>query len=339
MTLNCSLIVGINYYPHLVREGLYSHLGGPVNDVQDVQQWLLGHGWLPENILQQVSRRPERDVPQYHQIDSAFRRIFKKVDAGGGDSLFFYFAGHGVSDGHDSSILLMADASSDYPGACIQAEKYLKGIKDKNKFKRIFFVTDCCLTHGKDWRGKEPDWAEGPLEAAAGAWFVRISAGIFNQAARESPGSAPRGYLTKALMEGLRGEASEKINGGWFITKRSLRTYLRLRMKEMGVPVGTTPADQWPAIECSSDEEDPLIDGLEPKKSTLEMSSKIPGAATITHKTGSSWTVAVSAGATASIQLYAGIYTVTFVPKGAGKAGSRPVELWPHTPVLLDLGA
>ncbi|KAI3404294.2 casA [Candida oxycetoniae] len=83
-----ALLVGINYI------GTSNELKGPINDVNNVENFLLRHGFSSDNIVKLTdNQRIQRAIPTRKNILDAIQWLVK--DAKPNDSLFFHFSGHG----------------------------------------------------------------------------------------------------------------------------------------------------------------------------------------------------------------------------------------------------
>lgn len=90
---NCSgrkkaLLIGINYI------GTKNELRGPINDVNNVEQFLLANGYSSDNIVKLTDdQRVQRAIPTRQNILDAIQWLVK--DARPNDALFFHYSGHG----------------------------------------------------------------------------------------------------------------------------------------------------------------------------------------------------------------------------------------------------
>ncbi|CAI5758791.1 unnamed protein product [Candida verbasci] len=90
---NCSgrkkaLLVGINYF------GSRNELRGPINDVNNVERFLLTQGFSNDNIVKLTDdQRVQRAIPTRQNILDAIQWLIKGAQPN--DSLFFHYSGHG----------------------------------------------------------------------------------------------------------------------------------------------------------------------------------------------------------------------------------------------------
>ncbi|RCK64654.1 Metacaspase-1 [Candida viswanathii] len=83
-----ALLVGINYI------GTKNELRGCINDVNNVERFLLNNGFSSDNIVKLTDdQRIQRAIPTRQNILDAIQWLVK--DARPNDSLFFHYSGHG----------------------------------------------------------------------------------------------------------------------------------------------------------------------------------------------------------------------------------------------------
>lgn len=83
-----ALLVGINYL------GSQNQLNGCINDVNNVERFLVSHGFSEDNIVKLTDdQRTQRAIPTRQNILDAIQWLVK--DARPNDSLFFHYSGHG----------------------------------------------------------------------------------------------------------------------------------------------------------------------------------------------------------------------------------------------------
>ena len=67
---------------------------GPINDVNNVEQFLLANGYSSDNIVKLTDdQRVQRAIPTRQNILDAIQWLVK--DARPNDALFFHYSGHG----------------------------------------------------------------------------------------------------------------------------------------------------------------------------------------------------------------------------------------------------
>ncbi len=104
-----ALLIGINfYYPNRLSDGsVYGDLNGAVNDITDVESFLLRQPKQPDKIYKLTAtsvegatmidppkaKEEEKDLPTYANIVSCFADITEKADRG--DLVYIHYSGHG----------------------------------------------------------------------------------------------------------------------------------------------------------------------------------------------------------------------------------------------------
>lgn len=228
-----ALVVGIKRYPDL------KDLQGPVQDAEDFLTWVTGPGAVPAANVQAIfSDTPPKpgDRPVLEEIDRAFDVLFKRASKKPARRLYAYFAGHGCSAEPDHLAFLMANASMDYLNRAMNAPEYHRGLAKRPVFKEQVMFYDCCRNYDKRIRGRQPEWTDDA--PAAGADDIKqfvMYAAAFTQFANEKviDYSERRGLFTKALLEGLKGEAPTRVGGKWVVTTGSLVPYVTNRLQEL----------------------------------------------------------------------------------------------------------
>ncbi|KAL5483161.1 hypothetical protein ACEPAI_8390 [Sanghuangporus weigelae] len=112
-----ALLIGIKYYrPHYYKNTRITSLKGPHHDVREVQRLLQGvYGWDSECLrILKDDNGPRENQPTLINIRHEIKELVK--DAQPGDSLFFYFSGHGSQvedqdddedDGKDEELIVL----------------------------------------------------------------------------------------------------------------------------------------------------------------------------------------------------------------------------------------
>src|SRR5688500_9961872 len=105
-----AIVIGIDRYPEL------KPLQGPGKDAGEFRDWLVDHAAVPSaNVAMVLSHKAKKAEarPVQEEVDAAFNALFKKVKAEPARRLYFYFAGHGCSQGTNHLALIMANANLD----------------------------------------------------------------------------------------------------------------------------------------------------------------------------------------------------------------------------------
>lgn len=87
-----ALIIGINYL------GQNGELAGCINDANNIHKLLLRNGYSHQNITMMTDITPSK--PTKANIEAHINAF---INAKAGDTLFFYFAGHGVQQNDNNS--------------------------------------------------------------------------------------------------------------------------------------------------------------------------------------------------------------------------------------------
>jgi hypothetical protein len=231
-----AVVVGINRYEKLMP------LQGAVRDAEDFRAWLLkeppgGAGLLPEHVYPQCKFKEDGTEPRVHQLEDAFKALLKLSDNAEkriGRRLYIFLSGHGVGeDNVDDTSLLAVDASTNDAVRLVGA-LWANVFMKSGLFREIVLFMDCCR-EVRGWTLRQTNLTIN-LPPDPGAQVLRCYgyATGYGLLAREHNWDTPiyRGVFTRALLEGLAGDAEE--NG--VITSLSLRTFLSKRMLEIRKP-------------------------------------------------------------------------------------------------------
>ncbi|MCY7375489.1 MAG: caspase family protein [Pyrinomonadaceae bacterium] len=176
-----------------------------------------------------------------------------------GRRLYIYFSGHGFTDNADEIAMAMANASLNYLDNSISLNSFFNLFRQVGYFEQIIFILDCCreqtkynftpqsvanVQQMKSLFDAITDLANGGnLPNATGAAAAEIPKvrdlfvfatgyGEQSYAPTDKDIGERRGLLTKALLEGLEGQAA--LTDG-SITVPSLRAFIQKRVKELAV--------------------------------------------------------------------------------------------------------
>ncbi len=220
MTLdNWALVIGVNEYslPQY-------RLNGAVNDAMEVRKWLLsqeGGKVPPENLFLLLSDDVDVHVPPHTEqattqkiIDAARKLIVKS--GGHGDRLFFYFAGHGLSNYEygEQEAICPSDFDPTRTNFTTISIDSITNYLETIQFKEQYFFFDAC----RNIPFKQPfrigyfsdiprrDHALPPVQQFI---FYATSPGL--KATEMGFAGNEQGTFTKALLDGLRGKEKAKI--------------------------------------------------------------------------------------------------------------------------------
>ncbi|ODV61399.1 caspase family protein ASCRUDRAFT_33987 [Ascoidea rubescens DSM 1968] len=138
-----ALLIGINYI------GTKNKLNGCINDVKNVEQFLIENGYQEDDIVKLVDTANfERAIPTRTNIIDAMEWLVK--DAKENDSLFFHFSGHGGLTEDKNNIEYDGFAQVIYPldfetnGSIIDYDLHTLLVKPLPKGCRLTTIFDCC---------------------------------------------------------------------------------------------------------------------------------------------------------------------------------------------------
>lgn len=256
--LHFGIAVGINRYPDI------RHLRLAKGDAEQFAAWLLdpqggallskdddgrllpeGHvativvddKLVPDGLPREDARPIRREV---FQVLHKFRKAVEAhVEAHPEDwdqtRFYFYVSGHGIAPDVRDAALLMADAGLDAYDENISCDRLLSFLGKRQPFRELVIFADCC----RERVGNVPLGAvPGTLSEKDNGSIVTAfcCATYFGDLAYEPPrdeaADEQRGYFTRALLEGLRGQAAEPPGYGE-INSNTLAKYVRQRVKDL----------------------------------------------------------------------------------------------------------
>jgi hypothetical protein len=247
-----ALVVGISRYP-----GGYKFLQGPVNDARAFARWATspsGGGVPTENVARCVT--PARGVmtlakakPTKEIIDKRLLLLLTKAQeayevlpeeerpqAREASRLYIYVAGHGIMPGGGATALLDAEAQPTRR-TNLELSSYEKWFERDGTFAEVCIFADCC-------RNNEPLAIPGgpsfdnPAGLGVHVFALVGYATTAGDRAREEtarfdpevPPDERRGYFSRALVDGLKGEATDPETS--YVTATSLGVYVRDRVRD-----------------------------------------------------------------------------------------------------------
>lgn len=256
--LHFAIVVGINRYPGLrnlrlakgdaekFAEWLLDPAGGGLPSDQDPQRKLpAGHvikivvddASVPDNVT------PEQARPVRKEVSLAFHQIRKQVEAHVASNpadwhrtrFYFYVSGHGIAPDARDAALLMADASQEAYDENISCDRLLSFLGKRQPFAEVVIFADCCRERVGNvplgtLSGTLGDGDNGPVKA------VLCCATHFGDLAYEPPADEDpdqqRGYFTRALLEGLGGQAADPPISGE-INSNTIAKYVKQRVQDL----------------------------------------------------------------------------------------------------------
>ncbi|WP_419807498.1 caspase family protein [Sphingomonas sp.] len=201
---NYALVVGINAYT------AFNRLNYCCDDAVAVAAQLVDHGgYTADHVALRVDVNPRSyaDFPTRDNLLTDLARFAALPLAG--DTLLFYYSGHGsFVDG--KSYLVPVDARSADPGQMV-ALSDVRDILGRSRAKWKVLVIDACHSGGeKDGRPEpmQPGFARELTDgAAAGEGFLTLASCTRDETSMEDP-EHHRGLFTYWMLRGLGGEAA-----------------------------------------------------------------------------------------------------------------------------------
>jgi len=181
------------------------------------------------NIKNTLSKIPDAQVlslenPTYGELVSSFKKWARSAKEG--DTLIFYYAGHGISK-EGQFYFIPSDADPEDEFTWIPFSRLRKYVPSDSQ---MVWLIDACysgsMVKGRPLRAVRVE--KQALQAAAGQVIITSSTG--NEISREmSDGSG--GIFTVALVEGLEGKADEDKDG--WIESGELYRYVEKKVEEL----------------------------------------------------------------------------------------------------------
>ncbi len=226
-----AIVIGISHYKALEK------LEGPVEDAKEFLQWLIDEngGNLPPTNCFLIESTPNPMRPLQDDIDEKLATIYEMGSTSGYRRLYFYFAGHGLGVDWKENALCLPQWSKVRLNYALSSYEYLNLVIKSGFFKEAFFFLDCCRNRRPGARPLHPTLGiEQSAEEGFCNSFVAYAA-EFNNAAYEAEHwnenkTLIRGYFTRALLEGLRGAAS---NQEGVVTTASIKGFLKTKVEEI----------------------------------------------------------------------------------------------------------
>jgi hypothetical protein len=276
--LHFALVVGISSYPW----GYYRPLEGPVNDAREFAKWItsLSGGGVPrENVACCITPPGEitKENPQPTKgiIDRSLwllrdkaRKVYdglpehERAQTKKTSRLYIYMAGHGIMPGGGKAALLDAEAGDGrHPN--LELSEYAGWFERDGTFAEVCIFGDCCRNYEPLTKASGPDFDESPQLGVRVLSLIGYATTAGDLAFEESkrydpevPEDERRGYFSRALIDGLKGNAIDAKTG--FVTDLSLRNYVRRQVRER---TKNRPAHQMQTIEMNPNAEPPITFG------------------------------------------------------------------------------
>jgi hypothetical protein len=247
-----ALVVGISRYP-----GGYTFLRGPVNDAWAFAKWAMspsGGGVPKENMglcvtpaggeMTLENARPTKEVIDAKlwslraRAQTAYRALpeEERAQAREASRLYIYVAGHGIMPGGGVAALLDALAQPDRR-TNLELSRYGSWFERDGAFAEVCIFADCCRNFELLAEPRGPDF-DNPAQLGARVFALVGYATTAGELAREEteryepevPPDQRRGYFSRALIDGLKGKATNPDTG--YVTDTSLAVYVSDEVKK-----------------------------------------------------------------------------------------------------------
>jgi len=241
-----AVVVGINQYPDI------RNLKFAKGDAEEFAKWLEDPqgGALPkDNVAVIVAEVPdgtsrEDAAPTRKEVIKALRKFRDQVDTHIKETpedwdqtrLYFYVSGHGIAPDPRDAALLMADSGPEDYGENITCSLLLDYMLRSQPFHQIAVFADCCRERvtgaplgGLPWTVTERNNGQVLKVIGCATYFGDLAYEPSEEEAK-MPDDL-RGYFTKALLEGLRGNAPRNEDG--YIDSNTLSQYVVRRVGEL----------------------------------------------------------------------------------------------------------
>ncbi|MGB7981430.1 MAG: caspase family protein [Candidatus Nanopelagicales bacterium] len=238
-----AVAVGINAYP-----GGYKPLSGPVNDARAFVDWLVDpeQGGLPARNVELIitpkktPAKPATAKPTKQLIDEALWEAHENLNqaigavpeedqaaARAASRLYFFVAGHGILPGDGEAALLDATARPRFQPN-IELGSYVSWMAKNGAFAEVCAFADCCRSYELLATAGQPFFSAPPRVGGRVVTLLGFatSAGdlSFEEIGSAEEADLRRGFFSKVLIEGLRGNAADPKTG--LVTTSGLRAYV-----------------------------------------------------------------------------------------------------------------
>lgn len=231
-----AIIIGVEHY----EDSSFSHLKGATNDANDFKDWATdpnGGNIKAENCKLLLSNDGLTELFQKHIEDEASKLLTSaKADQENARRLYFYFSGHGLGVKLDEVALIPTDWKQMLGNRAIASKGYHDAILQYGIFEEVFFFLDCCRSRKVNIRPQGSAlYSPGMSQNSKTTQSFVVFATQHWESAYESDlenedDTRQNGFLTKALINGLKGEAALE-NGE--ITIQSLKGYLKSEVSKI----------------------------------------------------------------------------------------------------------
>ncbi len=243
-----AIVIGINRYPGI------SDLQFARGDAEEFYNWLRDPnlGAVPEENIALITVAdadipPGTDrkhaIPVRRQVEEALSDFWERCSAHIDDTpadwrhtrLYVFGSGHGIAPEPHEVALLMANAAPKHYGNNFPYGKFITYFQKAQFFRELVFFADCCRERVSTAPLLGPTWDEinnqnGKIFTLRGlaTYFGELA---FEEEDDDAPPDELRGYFTKALLEGLNGQAADPRTGE--INSQTLANYVTERVREL----------------------------------------------------------------------------------------------------------
>jgi len=234
--VNYAILIGVNQYDN-PKESEYplGDLKYAGADMELLRKTLIEARFITDErnvylLTSETAKKPTRENI-LEAVDEVLKRITKKDNE---DTVLFAFAGHGVQvdeNGKVGDVLCCSDAKfnkdKDHEGIIFRSDlEKLFADRGPNNLrvlpKNKIFILDACRNNPA-WEEKTDSGSRSirslgnqPETDAQMSYpgIIRLASCSPRQVSREGTNNIKNGIFTHFLVEGLRGEADKKVNGG-----------------------------------------------------------------------------------------------------------------------------
>jgi uncharacterized caspase-like protein len=246
--LHYAVVVGIDRYPGI------TDLSGAKADADAFCAWLTADtgGQLPAANVKRVMATPQEEAgyalprdarPINVEIDYALEEVSESVRDSLSDNLsawdrtrlYLYVAGHGFAPQGGEGALLLANAEEGALSRNIELPEYRRWCSACAWFSELLVFADCCrtrVTGGVPGVGPLLDECLQPFVDKETTWMVGFGSALGHPTYEAPAGSddEARGYFTRALLQGLSGDARDETGA---VTVNSLAGFVRERVAQI----------------------------------------------------------------------------------------------------------
>lgn len=255
MSKNYSLVVGVEHY----RDAKIKPVDFAAADAKAMASALNAIGFASREQELLVNDRATQNEVRYH-----VRQLLGS--AGPDDTVFFFFSGHGLSQGKRSFLVVEDSRADDFVNTCVPMDEILAEI-GKSRSRRVALFLDCCHS-GLMFPASERSVLTTMNAREIDAFFRESQYQVaFSSCRPEEKSYSSRthghGIWTHHLLQALTGKVPEILEKGRYLLAAGLQTYL---VKEVPLSIRAAFTDRRPQnpVLVGSLDRDFLIGDLDP---------------------------------------------------------------------------